>query len=131
MATVYAGWTKDDPVIISARQVAFQQCLAECRSMTDQLAKRSPERFTAARAEVKKNLWDLDNVRKILRRELAALDEAERGPLAETEVFQNWQAACADVDFLVDERRPETAAALAIEDYATAQLMNALEGVTK
>ena len=38
--------------------------------------------------------------------------------ITETDEYQNWVEACADVDFLADERRPETTAALEIADNA-------------
>ena len=77
MESLYAGWTKDDPVIISARQVAFQQCLEACKRMTAELSRRSPERFAIAQEEIKGQFWAIDNIEKILRGHLEALDAQE------------------------------------------------------
>ena len=50
-----------------------------------------------------------------------------KGDITETDEYQNWAAACADVDNFADETRPETAAALALEEFALKQLIEMME----
>ena len=64
--------------------------------------------------------WTLVDWRYTDRNELTAICTG----LEESDEYQNWIAACQDVDFLADDRRPETAAAMAREEQARARLMD-------
>jgi hypothetical protein len=47
--------------------------------------------------------------------------------IEETDEYQNWTVACADVDFLADEHRPELTAAIVIMEKAQLALMRKME----
>ena len=91
----------------------YAKQVIEARELAEKLAARSPLHLELARMELLGQFWRPELVMEIVGRHLAQLDEADTAA---------YQAATDDVTRLADERRPETAAALAIQDAAANDL---------